>query len=226
MIVLIFAYVVYIIFSCFLAYSIIELDIWHNRKPLDLKKPSIYDLTIQKENVKSAYDYSKYVDEVIIPSHDYFILRDSLVGKNYSDLDKFGAVFIFEMAAVTILTVLTANEFPNYDINNFLYWLIIIVVTVVLCVSILIVSIKIFKKKIYQEFYFSLDELKREFAIYGPKSDLPEEKAFNNFAISKHYKYLLSIKGEVNFQHKVRTVIIYIAIIAIILFGMFPQILI
>jgi hypothetical protein len=90
----------------------------------------------------------------------------------------------------------------------------------------LIVSIKIFKKKIYQEFYFSLDELKREFAIYGPKSDLPEEKAFNNFAISKHYKYLLSIKGEVNFQHKVRTVIIYIAIIAIILFGMFPQILI
>ena len=211
--------IVWFLIHCFtaflLAYSNDNVKLWKSNNEIRLKEPSLYDLDL--------YDMLKvhrYVEDIIKPSHHYFVLRSTIEKQNKDD-SRYGAAIILQASSLLFVIKYMREVFPllNYFTAS--------VISVIACgIGCLIVSI------VYQKSHFSIanfdyneQDLRNSF-VYD-ESEYPlisEETAFNNFVINKHYHYLLSIESAVWFRSTIKkTLYALSAIIYILFFFRYPN---
>lgn len=212
---------IYLFVAFVLMYCTDEAHIWKDKKEIRLIKPSIHDL----EGIDDKYILNKYIEDVLIHSHNYFSLRkriETLQDKDSTEgcltsitLELFSYLFVVRSAA---------NMIPNgkfFDIPKPLYTILLFAITLGLCILGRFVIKKIYTNKL-MIFSFDLDieDLRERFVYEETKFGLNEEKAFNNYVILQHYDYLLSIEYTVEFRHNVYKIFSVVAGIIYFLFFM------
>lgn len=200
------------LFTAFLcSYSLDSAKIWKGNKEIRLKKPSLYDL-----DLADLLKVHRYVEDIIKPSHHYFVLRNTIESQNKED-SGCGTLIILQASSLLFVIKYMREVFPllNYFTAS--------VLSVIVCVIGFLIVSMIYQKSNFSIAKFNYDEqdLKKEF-VYD-ESEYPlisEETALNNFVINKHYQYLLSIESTIWHRATIRKILSALATIIYILFFM------
>lgn len=190
-----------------MTYCMATPDIWKYRTPeIFLSKPEITDVI----DISDTSMVSKYVKEVICPSECYFTLKF----KTQKLLDDIGNSWLPMMSLQIGLTLLLWNIscslFPDSfisNINNFLAKIIVCLLCFVLHFMIAFLYAIVFPKNHFE--YYDEDKLRKRFVYDQSNNYIRENKAFNNYIIYEHNKYLESIYSSVKLKRNIaRTVAI------------------
>lgn len=196
-------------FLCF--YSLESVKFWKDNKEIRLKEPSLYDL-----DLADLLKVHRYVEDIIKPSHHYFVLRNTIESQSKDDS---GGISLILLQGSSLLFIVKYIR-KIFSLSNYF---VASVISVIVCgVGCIIVSI------VYQKFNFHIkkfnydeQDLKNEFVYDESKYPLiTEETAFNNFVIKKHYQYLLSIENTVWHRATIKKILSVLATIIYILFFM------
>lgn len=175
--------------------------IWKYRTPeISLSKPEITDVI----DISDTSTVNKYVKEVICPSECYFTLKF----KTKKLLDDISNLWLPMMSLQIGLTLLLWNLsyrlFPDSfisNIHNFGADIIICLLCFVLYFVITFIYAIIFPKDYFE--YYDEDKLRKRFVYDQSNNYIHETKAFNNYVIYEHNKYLESIYSSVKSKRNI-----------------------
>lgn len=199
-------------FTAFLfLYSFDSAKLWKSNKEIRLKEPSLYDL-----DFANLLKVHSYVENIIKPSHHYFVLRNTIEAQSKDD-SGFGTLIILQASSFLFIFKYMREVFPllNYFASS--------VISVIICVVGYLIVSMVYQKCNFSIKKFNCDEqdLKKEFVYDESKYPLiNEETAFNNFVINKHYQYLLSIESTLWHRATIKKILSALATIIYILFFM------
>lgn len=215
---LIISIVVHFFIAFVLMYCCDNAEIWKDGKEIKICKPSVNNL----KSLDNVYYVNKYVENVIQPSHHYFILRNTI--KAYQGNEGCSnelAGIVLQVFSLLFIMRNAVQVFPNKYLHKALYLIIIGVVCLAVCCLGCYIIRKVYKKHFaLRSFCYSREDLKQRFVYDDTEHDISEEDAFNNYVIMCHYNYLLSIEDTVIFRKNIMKVITWASTIIYILFFM------
>ena len=191
-------FVVFCVLHCIMSfitkYCYDTVELWNLKEtPPQIKMPSLYDLN---EN-SSKYTQQQYVEQIILPSHDYF--------SKVSDINKFqDCINLGAFLCITPTFLLVAMAFPDFDFPKVLEVIISILlpslITLVVCLIYNCTGLKL------KTFELTGSDLKK---IYNPYSEfeLTESSKQNNFYIEMHSEYVARIYSKISNRYRVRAVL-------------------
>ena len=198
--------------SLVLKYCYDEERIWHN----DEESPNLHMPTLRDLDKKcDIYDQQRYVEKVIIPSHDYFSCVSDIESSQKNES-------LLQLMCWTPTFLLLVNAFRKSQITPYI-WLNIIIAIIVYALIILIVSV-IYNRTALKlgMFTSSISDIKKHFydiwEHYGWDFDISEEAALNNFIIERHHGYISCVKHTIDRRYRVKKVVEAIAGTIYILF--------
>ena len=207
---LIIWFLVHLLTAFLCSYSLDSVKIWKD-KEIRLKEPSLYDL-----DLSDLLKVHSYVENIIKPSHHYFVLRNTIEAKT-KDNSGYGSQFILQASSLLFVIKYMREAFPllNYFVAS--------VISVIVCVVGYLIVSMVYQKSNFSiaKFNYGEQDLKNEF-VYDESeySLISKDAAFNNFVINKHYRYLLSIEGTVWHRATIRKILFALAAIIYVLFFM------
>lgn len=200
--------------SFVLKYCYDEEKIWHNDEIAPhLRMPKLQDL----EKECGVYDQQRYVDKVIIPSHDYFSVVSDV--NTYQDNEP-----MLQLMAWLPTFLLVPNAFRRAELFPYI-WL-DIVIGIIACILITVIVSMIYNRTRLKlgTFELSVSDIKNDFYYIknhgGFEFDLSDTDALNNFIIEKHYDYIRCILYTVEKRYRVKKVVEVIAGLIYFLFIM------
>ena len=212
---------IYLFVAFVLMYCTDEAHIWKDNREIRLKKPSIHDL----EGIEDKYILNKYIENTLIPAHNYFALKsriDKIQDKDSTE----GCLTTITLEIFSFLFVVrsAANMIPNgkfFDIPKVLYTILLFAITLGLCIlGRYLIKILYTNKFMILSFGLDIEDLRNGFVSEESEFGLDEEKQFNNYVILRHYHYLLFIEDTVQFRHSVYKIFSVVAGIVYFLFFM------
>lgn len=209
-------FIAFILMHCF-----DSAQIWKNDNEINLYKPSIYDLEDCDTEQMARID--NYVENVIKPAHHYFILRKriEMCQENSGCSNELSGI-ILQLFSLFFVIKSAMKAFPNdkfFQLSDILYIIIIVAAALVICCSGCYITRRIYNKKFALENYqFNERELKQEFVYDADEYNISENRAFQNYVIMNHYRYLLFIESDVQFRYVIRRIILGISAILYFLF--------
>lgn len=199
-----------ILISYVTAYAFDDQDIFAKNEDgygdeLRVFMPKLSDLEFHTD-IDRERTQQRYVDMVILPSHDYFILRNQL-----SENKLLGTEVLFYRTIILIPFLLILwRSILNIGLTSSKVFSFLI--SICICIfSYLLVSSFYQKNKSIPPFRYTNKSLEVEFDDNGRTNydgfDLPYDKALNNFKIDKHNFYLWSIKEDVMKRKRTRNIV-------------------
>lgn len=182
--------------------------IWHNNEEApNLHMPKLQDLD-KKCNI---YEQQRYVENVIIPSHDYF--------SKVADIEKAQECDsgdpLLQLMCWTPTFLLVANAFRKAQITPYT-WSNIVIGIIVYSFIVFIVSI-IYNRTSLKlgTFTLSVSDIEKRYHNIKDNSDwesgLSEENALNNFIIETHHNYIDRVHYTIEKRYRVKKVVEAIA---------------
>lgn len=180
-----------------------NVKIWASGKII-LNKPSIFDLKVLDDH----QELNKYVEEVIKPSHHYFILEDSISShNNVEGYEKWFTGIILQSSSIFPILINSNNILSEY-----LPSIVINIFSIIICLFGCLFISKIYKSKLSVDIFdYSERELKKIFCYKSETFNIDENKSFNNFVLGKHYFYLRTISRSIEFRRSMRKIIVALA---------------
>ena len=196
-----------------LMYCCDDAEIWKDGIPMQVHKPSIYNL----KNLDDKHEVNKYIENVINPSYHYFILK-----KTISETDS-GTGYLISMVlqGFSFLLVLKSaiKVFPNGNLPKAVYFIIVVVICAAICYLGYYIIKKLYNKHLaIERFCYNREDLERKFVYDDTEFDISVEDAFNNYVLMCHYRYLLSIEDTVIFRKNIMKVMSWVSTIIYVLF--------
>lgn len=182
-------------------------DPWSAECGVSLHKPSVLDL-----NEFNRQNASEYVEEVVGPAYQYFLLKKELSEFEKNDGGCGGwivgivtqcATFHYAFLRLLRLNCNVPEEFQFFGLLFF-------------CCLVCFILYKVLKPRFsIPPFPYTESDLKERFANNYYK--ISDQNAFNNFVIAKHYNYLWSVREKVIRKKYIFDFFSLIALIGIII---------
>jgi hypothetical protein len=194
-------------------YSCDKAQLW---KPKDKDNVFLYKPTVLDIDSKDKYEIHEYVQKVVSPSYHYFLLEKEI--KVRQDQDELLPCLVIQAFSLFFVIQNTRRLFP------FANDLIIILSTLAICCLGCFIIYKLYERFFaIEDFEYSIDDLKNMFKYQKNEFKLDEEKAFNNYVISEHYRYLSCISDSVIIRKSILRIVMGAAAIIYFLFFMVPD---
>ena len=179
--------------------------IWHNNENSpNLHMPKLHDL----DKNCDVYDQQRYVEKVIIPSHDYFSKVADI--KSFQENESF-----YMLVCYAPMLLLVANAFRKAQITQYIL-LNVAIGIIVYALIIFIVSV-IYNRTSLKlgTFTLSVSDIEKRYHNIkensGWDSGLSEKNTLNNFIIEMHHNYIGCVYHKIEKRYRVRKVVESIA---------------
>ena len=208
MLTLILFCVLHCIMSFLVKYCYDTVELWNLKEtPPEIKMPTLYDL---KENI-NIYNQQKYIEQVILPSHDYFAKISDI--KRFQDCSVLSA-----WMCMTPTFLLVSTTFLDFDLPKVMKFILAIllpsILIFVVCVIYNRTSLKL------KTFEFTRSKLKERYNQdgYFCEFDISENSKQNNFNLEMHNEYIVRIYPKIANRYRVRLAIEFVCGIIYLLF--------
>lgn len=186
------------------------LSLWKNHDELDLRMPRLANLDCK--NIQKLGD--DYVNNVIIPAHDYFNLKKSVLKKN--DDTSSGAPFIF-FFLICALWFRLSIFIAHFDDNRLLS-LAALFGAIIFTGVISLINKKIYSKKFKMSgFWADKEWFKKTFRPSG--YELDQIYDINNYMIREHAEFIKSSRGKVQLRRALYFIITTISVLLMLTYS-------